>query len=538
MSDDVLEEKSAETFDWRHYLALVQRRSWYFLIPLFAGWITIWGISWMLPSTFRSGTLILVEQPTVPSQYVVPNVTDNLQDRLQSISQQILSRTRLLRIIESQKLYTSDRKRFTPDEVVERMRKDIEIELVRSPGTDQLTAFNVYYASRDARVAQQVTSEVTNLFISENLEARQEQSENTTQFLQSQLEEARTSLAAQEAKIREFKDQHLGDLPGQLQSNLQILSGLQTQLGSEQDGLNRAKQQRVYLESLLGQYRTIQRSTTGANDTVGLPVLDQELDKLKAQLADISSHYTDRHPDVRKIKEQIAKTERMKQQIAADPESSSTDDPKAKGAFATAPRNAGDIREMSPMVELESQLKVNHIEVGNRERAIQELQAKIGEYQARLNREPVREQQLADLTRNYDQSRANYDSLLKKKNDSELATSLERRQQGQHFRILDPPSLPVKPYSPNRVKLSGIGLLIGLVLGAVGVAGSEFIDDRLHSEEEIKKLLPVAIISQIPDIVTLRDERAQNKEIWLGRAAAGFVFISILAGTAISYFCG
>jgi len=538
MSDDVLEEKSAETFDWRHYLALVQRRSWYFLIPLFAGWITIWGISWMLPSTFRSGTLILVEQPTVPSQYVVPNVTDNLQDRLQSISQQILSRTRLLRIIESQKLYTSDRKRFTPDEVVERMRKDIEIELVRSPGTDQLTAFNVYYASRDARVAQQVTSEVTNLFISENLEARQEQSENTTQFLQSQLEEARTSLAAQEAKIREFKDQHLGDLPGQLQSNLQILSGLQTQLGSEQDGLNRAKQQRVYLESLLGQYRTIQRSTTGANDTVGLPVLDQELDKLKAQLADISSHYTDRHPDVRKIKEQIAKTERMKQQIAADPESSSTDDPKAKGAFATAPRNAGDIREMSPMVELESQLKVNHIEVGNRERAIQELQAKIGEYQARLNREPVREQQLADLTRNYDQSRANYDSLLKKKNDSELATSLERRQQGQHFRILDPPSLPVKPYSPNRVKLSGIGLLIGLVLGAVGVAGSEFIDDRLHSEEEIKKLLPVAIISQIPDIVTLRDERAQNKEIWLGRAAAGFVFISILAGTAISYFRG
>ena len=155
-----------------------------------------------------------------------------------------------------------------------------------------------------------------------------------------------------------------------------------------------------------------------------------------------------------------------------------------------------------------------------------------------MNREPVREQQLADLTRNYDQSRANYDSLLKKKNDSELASNLERRQQGQHFRILDPPSLPVKPYSPNRVKLSGIGLLIGLVLGAVGVAGSELIDDRLHSEEEIKKLLPVAIISQIPNIVTLQDERAQNKEIWRGRAAAGFVFVSILAGTAISYFRG
>ena len=537
MSDE-LEEKSAESFDWQHYLALVQRRSWYFLIPLFVGWITVWGVSWMLPSTFRSGTLILVEQPTVPSQYVVPNVTDNLQDRLQSISQQILSRTRLLRIIESQELYTSDRKRFTPDEVVERMRKDIEIELVRSPGTDQLTAFNVYYSSRDPRVAQQVTSELTNLFITENLEARQEQSENTTQFLQSQLEEARSSLAAQEAKVREFKEQHLGDLPGQLQSNLQILSGLQSQLGAEQDALNRAKQQSVYLESLLGQYRTIQRSTRTGNSAVGLPVLDQELDKLKAQLADLSSHYTDRHPDVRKIKEQIAKTERMKQQIAVDLKLSAPHNPETKGAFGAAPRDAAEIREASPMVELESQSKVNHIEVANRERAIQQLQAKIGEYQARLNREPVREQQLADLTRNYDQSRANYDSLLKKKNDSELASNLERRQQGQHFRILDPPSLPVKPYSPNRVKLSGIGLLIGLVLGAVGVAGSELIDDRLHSEEEIKKLLPVAIISQIPNIVTLQDERAQNKEIWLGRAAAGFVFVSILAGTAISYFRG
>jgi uncharacterized protein involved in exopolysaccharide biosynthesis len=267
-------------------------------------------------------------------------------------------------------------------------------------------------------------------------------------------------------------------------------------------------------------------------------VLDQELDKLKAQLADLSSHYTDRHPDVRKIKEQIAKAERMKQQIAADLKSSAPDDSQVNGAFGAAPRDAAEIREMSPMVELETQLKVNHVEVANRERAIQELQAKIGEYQARLNREPLREQQLTDLTRNYDQSRANYDSLLKKKNDSELATSLERRQQGEHFRILDPPSLPVKPYSPNRVKLSGIGLLIGLVLGAVGVAGSELIDDRLYSEEELKKLLPVAIISEIPTIVTLQEERAQNKGIWLGRVAAGFVPISILAGTAISYFRG
>jgi len=142
---------------------------------------------------------------------------------------------------------------------------------------------------------------------------------------------------------------------------------------------NRAKQQSVYLESLLGQYRTIQRSTRADNTAVGLPVLDQELDKLKAQLADLSSHYTDRHPDVRKIKEQIAKTERMKQQIAADLKSSAQDDSLANGTFGTAAGDAAEIREMSPMRELESQSKVNHLEVANRERAIQQLQAKIGE---------------------------------------------------------------------------------------------------------------------------------------------------------------
>ena len=147
MSDDV-EQIPEQSIDFRQYVAVARRRRWYFLIPLFLGWVAVWGVSWVLPSVYRSGTLILVEQPTVPSQYVVPNITDNLQARLQSITQQILSRTRLMRIIESQNLYADGRQRLTPDEVVERMRKDIEIELVHD--RDQLTAFNVYYSSRDS----------------------------------------------------------------------------------------------------------------------------------------------------------------------------------------------------------------------------------------------------------------------------------------------------------------------------------------------------------------------------------------------------
>ena len=190
------------------------------------------------------------------------------------------------------------------------------------------------------------------------------------------------------------------------------------------------------------------------------------------------------------------------------------------------------------MGELASQLKVNRIEVANRERTIEDLKGRISEYQARLNREPVREQQLADLTRNYDQSRVNYESLLKKRNDSELATSLERRQQGEHFRILDPPSFPVKPYFPNRLKLSAIGLAFGLVLGGAVSAGAEMIDDRLYTEKELQALLPVDAISVIPPITTAVEEKKRQRATWIGWAATGLEFAVILAGFAISYFRG
>ena len=193
---------------------------------------------------------------------------------------------------------------------------------------------------------------------------------------------------------------------------------------------------------------------------------------------------------------------------------------------------------MSPMAELESQLKVNRIEIANRERNLEEVKGKIVEYQARLNREPVREQQLADLTRNYDQSRADYDTLLKKRNDSELATSLERRQQGEHFRILDPPSLPLKPFSPDRFKLSAIGLVAGLLLGGAVCVGAEMIDDRLYTEKELKELLPVDVVSEIPHITTLGEERKQRILGVLGWAATGLELVLILSGFMISYFRG
>jgi uncharacterized protein involved in exopolysaccharide biosynthesis len=228
MVDD-LEEKSSEGLDLKHYLGVVRRRHMQFLIPLFVGWALVWGASWVLPPRYLSSTLILVEQPTMPKDYVTPNVNDDLQERMQSITQQILSRTRLLRIIDQFNLYAPAHSQPSPDQKVEFMRKDIAIDLVRD-ARNQITAFNVSYSSRNPRIAQQVTSELTNLFINENLEVRQQQSQDTTTFLESQLATARQTLSDQEQKIREFQGQHIGEMPAQLASNLQILSGLQAQL--------------------------------------------------------------------------------------------------------------------------------------------------------------------------------------------------------------------------------------------------------------------------------------------------------------------
>src|ERR1700723_3328175 len=283
---EISEEQSSDGLDLKQLLSFVRRRHIHFLIPLFVGFLLVWGASWVLPVRYKSSTLILVEQPTMPKNYVEPNVTDDLQNRLQSITQQILSRTRLLLIIDKLNLYSNSRGQITPDEKVELMRKDIGIELVHGTQANQISAFRINYSAGDPHVAQRVTGELTNLFISENLKVRQQQSEDTTNFIGSQLEIARANLAEQEAKVREFKGQHEGELPSQEASNLQILSGLQAQLQNEQDTLNAAKQQRVYLQTLIEQYRTVHATSRSADGTpTGLKGSDKNLDKLKEDLA-------------------------------------------------------------------------------------------------------------------------------------------------------------------------------------------------------------------------------------------------------------
>ncbi len=527
MEEDI-QDKPFEIPDLSQVVGVIRRRRWHFLLPLFGGWLLAWGISWVVPSWYKSGTLILVEQPAVPEKYVVSNIDNDIQRQLDSITQQILSRTRLLQIIDRLHLYAEDRNRKNPDDLVEKMRKDIEIELSR--GDDRkLSAFTISYISRDPRQAQQATSELANLFITENLEQRQERSESTTRFLQDQLDQAREKLAEQETRVREFKDKHLGELPSQTQSNLQILTGLQSQLQAQEDSLNRANQQNTYLESLLSQYHSLQRGSKSGDGPVGLAAIDKELDRLRAQLADLTSRYTDKHPDVRKTKEQIVRTEKARERAVADINN---------GGSGTAAVTAALDPKSAPQLDLESQLKANRAEIANRQNEIKDLHGKIGEYQGRLNHAPVMEQQYTDLTRDYEQSKANYDSLLAKKNQSEMATDLEKTQQGEHFRMLDPPNLPIRPDKPNRLQMCGLGLLAGLILGALSAFGFEIIGDRVHTEREIKKLVPFEVLAEIPTLETPAEHSAARRSAWRAGAAAAAIVLCILAGSAITYLRG
>jgi succinoglycan biosynthesis transport protein ExoP len=525
-------QNASRQLQWEDYWSALKRRRRWFLLPILVGLAVVWTTSWLIPPVYRSEALILVEQQKVPKDYVVPNVTTDVQERLQSLTQQIMSRTRLQRIIDRYRLYPNDGQRLSIDEHIDRMRKDIEIDLVQSKDRKDLTAFKIYYSAPDPTLAQSVTAELTSLFVDENLRNREQMTESTTVFLRQQLDDAGKHLAEQEQKMREFKALHIGELPSQLESNVQILTGLQGQSHLEEDELNRAKQQNLYLESLLGQYRARHNELQQGKTSVQLPdALDQELNRLRTELANARARDTERHPDVIKLESQIVKTEQMRKQISDDLSAT---------AGISAQKNAGNDQALTsgPGMELESQLKANRLEIANREHELKQLQTRIEEYRARLNQTPTREQQLADLMRDYDQSRVNYESLLAKKNQSELATNLEKRQQGEQFSVVDPPSLPQKLYWPNRITWNWMGLGLGVVLGLAAGAGMEWADDRVHSEKDLKTLVKAPVLSDIPPMLTADEMRAQTRSHAVEWVSAAVSLLLITAGSLVSYYRG
>jgi len=500
------------------YLRVAVRRSWWMLLPACGVALVTMAVSFLLPNVYRSEAVILVEHQKVPEHYVVPNISSDLRNRLGSMTQQIISRSRLLQIIDQFGLYAKERKRLVTEDLVELMRTNIEIKLPdEDPRRTDVNGFRISFSADDPRIAQQVASQLTSLFIEENLKQREQQSVGTTSFLQAQLESAQRELQKQEDQLRELKMRYLGELPEQQTGNLAILTGLHTQLETTMAGLNRARQQRIYLESLLSQFQSlVEAGGTVGGAPGGSPaeVAQREVARLRNERAALLALYTPKHPDILKVEQMIAQAEALQAQLER----------------GEKPALTGGVPTDTAIAQIRSQLEANQAEIDNLLQNEKRLKDQVAEYQRRLNLTPVREQQLANVVRDYNLSKRNYEELLKKKMESELATSLEKRQQGEQFRIIDPPSLPLKPYSPNRPRINLIGASLGLCL-AVGLAFIVELRDRsLHTEQDLVRLGSQPLMMGIPELLTSAEQAQRRRRRWLRWSVGILLVVVVIAG--------
>lgn len=476
------------------YLNIARRRWWLIFLPGVLGLGIAFGISFFLPYRYDSQSLILVDQQRVSNTLVAPVVTMVMGARLATIEEQVLSRTRLQPLIDKYGLFkSSGNGQALPDEMYDDTRAAISVKPVESvmSGTDsksEIPGFYIRFTYRDPRVAQQVCEELTSMFIDQDLRFREQAAQGTTNFLQSQLDDAKRKLDEQEARLAQFKRKYLGALPDDTQSNLNVLTSLGTQLDSVMGALNRTQQDKVYTESLLQQQ--LQAWQKPSADAPPPQTLDQQLATLEGQLTDLQIKDTPEHPDVVRMKAIIAELKEKVAQAHANPKGSSL----SKG-------EAADTHEPILIQQLRSQLQAEDEAIQAQAKEQERINNQIKVYEGRIQMSPAVEQEYKQISRDHETALQFYDSLLKKQNESEMAADLQRRQEGDQFRVLDAPSLPDKPSFPNRPILALQGLLAGLALGAGLVWGLEMSDDTLRTERDVESLLLLPTLAMVPVII-------------------------------------
>ena len=521
-----------------HYLRLILHR-WWLVASTF---VVVTGSTVIatsqMPDIFTSYTTILVDPQKVPETYVRPTVTGDVRNRLGTLSQQILSATRLQRIIDTLNLYPEERKTLAREDVITKMRADIAVSMLGN-GDQDLEAFRITYSGQEPRLVAQVTNQMASLFIEENLKAREQQSTGTTEFLANQLQESRRELEAQEAKLKDFKLKHIGEMPEQQNADLQVLGQLQSQVQIESEALSRAEQQRTYLQSMMAQGAgapvidlddpepavSPQAAATGQSATAR-KLLETE----KATLAALLEHgYTERHPDVQRIKAQIA----LDEAALARPKPGVADAPAPEAQAPVKPPRptpAVPLNYLNPV--LESQLRSVQDEIAKDKQELGRLHKTVAGYQEKLEAIPVREQQIAELVRDYEISKAHYTNLLSNQLSAETATQLEVRQKGEKFTVLDPAQPAERPSKPNRLVLNCGGAVVGLGLGLLLAVVTEFLGMTITSAEQITATCGLTVLEVIPIIETRADRRKRR----IIMAAASGAVVTMLATVAILFF--
>ena len=454
------------------YIEIILRRKWFVIIPFVVSIIGIIVTLLIVPRSYKSTTMILVEHQKVPESYVNPTVTADINERLNTITQQVMSRTRLESIINEFGLYNKEKSNIANEELVGMMRGNIEIDIKGGGRGERTSAFSISYVGSNPETVMHVTNRLASLFIEENLKVREQQAEGTTEFLDSQMQGLKAALETHEMQIKLYKEKYMGELPSQTEATLRTLDRLQMERKIINDELSSAEERKNMIQSQLAETRS-QEITT--EKTIKDPQVRKILE-LEGELTRLSSSYTDKYPDIVRIKREISE---IKAQIKT-----------AKGAE----------HEENNINPLSKQLVTVNKEIVKLKEEQENIARRVSVLQGRIERIPARELQIAALMRDYENTNKNYQSLLNKKLDAQLAENLEKRQKGEQFKILDPANLPVKPFKPDPKKIVLMGIALGAGTGAGLVVLLEVIDASFRKPDDVYAAIGIPVLASLPRI--------------------------------------
>jgi polysaccharide chain length determinant protein (PEP-CTERM system associated) len=509
-------------FDFSYYIALASRCRWFIIVPfcLVIGIGSYLAVT--LPKTYEATTLILVQPQRVPERLVTPVVSSSdLESRISTISQQILSRSNLEKVIERFRLFSgSSQGEMLMEDKIASLRQRIKIEVSRTSSRRDAEAFSLGFRDGDPSMAMKVTNGLATFFIDENLKMREGQAVGTSDFLEAELQSMRKRLEEKEQALKDYRQRNMGELPEQLQANLNLLDRLNAQLSQSQASLRTAQISLAALESEDRVRQSISVSVAGQGTTpTGRESEDaMTLPQLKERLATLRSNYTDQHPDVVRLRTRI---EKMQAEGASKPTLPAADAPPSR---LLRPESANQ------RVMIEGTIRVLEAEIGRIVREIREIQKKV-------DATPNREQELLTFHRDYENIKSSYNSLLNRKLEADISVNMEKKQKGEQFQIIDSARLPEKPVSPDPKKLFMITVAVALGLGCGLVFLLDFLDSSIRRVDELEENFGLPVLATVPRIFSSRD-RSLNR---LNRYATTFSLIiafTLTAGFAALCFLG
>lgn len=501
-------------------LQVWSRRKWLAILFFAAPFTAAVTLAMSLPDIYKATAALLVERQQVAETFVKSAVTGEIETRLRMITEEIWSRARLQELIIRFGLYPSLMKHGPLEDVIDRMRRDIQTESEKEAqqmGGRVTVAFTISYLGRDPQTVALVANTLASMYVEENLKMRGRQASGTAQFLQVQLEQMKQKLDVEEHRVGQFKERYLGELPEQMQANLSAQERLNTELRMNIEGQMRVKErlEREEVTRQLVEATAVGRVGDPLGPIGGPDAMAARIARLNQDLMELRTRASEKHPDVIRVKAEIVALEHKLAEMKQEESSAPNSAPKP-----SAPTNLSHPRHKKVRSEVEVELSA----LQEQEKALRHA---IATYQRRIESAPHREQEYQELSRNYKTTKELYNTLLQRYEEAQVSERMEQGQKGDQFRVLDPAIVPVDPEGPNRNKLLLIGLVLSLALAAGVVVLAEQLDASFHTVEDLRAFTKVPLLVSIPRIVTETDTNRRHWKVGLGSAAAmvGLVFI-------------